>query len=413
MRKLYISFWIASVFCLTGCPSSKVVKKDMDSTKKALKTKASEKKMEGSKKVAEAKKNTEKTADDTKKMKVEKPKENPGTVVASSKKMTDEKTTALSDMKKAKEKETKKVADAGKAAEKKAKSASETAKKKAKSAADAKKKEAAAKAKAKAKKAAKKAKKKIQRTKEGYLKYWNKRYFSHKIFHKILRKHVRGGRVNYVAIRKKSMKQLSEYLYRIARTNPYRLRTRSQRYAFWINAYNALTIKGVLNHYPKSRGGQSKFSVLRSVKGFWKKYKYKVGGKMLTLNDIEHKIMRPTFKDPRLHFVLVCAAKGCPKLVNYAYSGYKRGLNRQLDRATRGFLRTKRGFRLDRGSKTVHASQLFNWYKGDFKIPPYGHELVFIAKYIKNQDDAKFLTENKGSLKIKYTYYDWSLNQRW
>lgn len=255
-------------------------------------------------------------------------------------------------------------------------------------------------------------------TSAAFKKSWSKKKFSHRLLDRVLRKYVRisrkrgSSRVNYARLRadQKAMKRLREYLYRLSRTNWRTLRGRKQKFAFLINAYNAITLRAVLDRYPKSKAKQRKFSVLRSVKKFWKNYSYELGGKWKTLDQIENKMMRPYFKDARLHFVLVCAAIGCPALWNRAYTPSR--LSGQLNRATRSFLSSKRGFRLDRAKKQVTISKLFQWYRGDFLWKKDKHELLYIARYLPKRD-AAFVRKHYRSLKIKYSHYNWSLNQRW
>lgn len=240
-----------------------------------------------------------------------------------------------------------------------------------------------------------------------FKKRWNKRNFSHKLLHTVLKRHVRRGKVNYTALRKRSLGLLNEYLYRLAMTPAKSIRGRKSRFAFWINAYNAVTLKAVLDRLPTSYAKQKKFSVLK-VKGFWKKYRYQVSRRWVTLDQIENKILRPRFGDPRLHFAIVCASGGCPSLMPFAYTG--RRLNRQLTRVTRNFLGSRRAYK--RNGNTVKISKLFKWYRKDFTIKPYGHELLFIAKFHPKKKERRWLKKNAKSAKIGYLYYGWNLNVR-
>lgn len=248
-------------------------------------------------------------------------------------------------------------------------------------------------------------------TSSKFKKSWNHKRFSHRLFNAVLKKYVKNARVRYNKLRKskKGMRKLNEYLYRLSKTRVRKMK-RNAQFAFWINAYNAVTIQGILKFLPKSKAAQKRFKVT-GVKGFWKKYKYRVAGQWLSLNDIEHKKMRPKFKDARLHFVIVCAAHGCPNLRSRTYSASR--LGRQLRKATITFLKDRRrGFRLDKGKKTVYLSKLFKWYKKDFYWKPFKHELDFVAKHLLNKKTAAYLRKNKGKLKIKYVHYSWKLNIR-
>ena len=236
---------------------------------------------------------------------------------------------------------------------------------------------------------------------------WNKTRFSHKIFDRLLRKHVRRGKVNYNGFRR-DRKKLNVYLCRLARTRATRIRGFRNRFAFWINAYNAVTIQAVLDRLPRSRGAQKRFSVAAKKHNFWKGWKYRVGKRWLTLDNIEHSILRPKYKDPRLHFAVVCASIGCPDLANRAYTG--RNLYRLMTRNTRRYLASSRGFRRGKGN-TIGLSNLFNWFAGDFARKPYKHRLLFVAKYAPKRY-RRFLKRNHKSLKIKWLHYSWKLNVR-
>ncbi len=236
---------------------------------------------------------------------------------------------------------------------------------------------------------------------------WNKARFSHKIFNQLLGKYVRRGKVNYNGFRNKR-KQFDVYLCRLSHTKVSKIRSFRERFAFWINAYNAITIQAVLDRLPRSRAAQKNFSVAAKKWNFWKGWRYRVSKRWLTLDDIEHKILRPKYSDPRLHFAVVCASIGCPDLANRAYTG--KNLYRLKTRNTRRYLSYKRGFRRGKGD-TIHLSKLFNWFAGDFARKPYGHRLMFVAKYAPRRF-RRFLQKNHKTLKIKWLNYSWKLNVR-
>ena len=125
--------------------------------------------------------------------------------------------------------------------------------------------------------------------------------------------------------------------------------------AFWINAYNLSVIKGIIDNYPIK-------SPLDKA-GFFDKTTYKLGGKAITLNDIEHKLLRATFKDARFHFVLVCGALGCPPLINEAY--LPDTLEHQLERQTKIALNGT-FLKVNTKKKRVEGSEILKWYKEDF-----------------------------------------------
>ena len=200
---------------------------------------------------------------------------------------------------------------------------------------------------------------------------------------------VQNGRVDYKAI-KENPDQLNAL---VAAAKDIRVeKTDATNYqAFWINAYNLMVIKGVVKNYP-----------LKSpldVPGFFDKITYDVGGKSITLNDIENKLLRANFpEEPRFHFVLVCAGLGCPPIINAAYMPST--LDAQLEKQTVKALNDANFIRIGKKNR-VQISQIFEWYTGDFKQN--GASLVdFINTY---------RTEKlpDGS-KVSYYPYDWTLN---
>lgn len=177
--------------------------------------------------------------------------------------------------------------------------------------------------------------------------------------------------------------------------------------AFWLNAYNALTVKAIIDHYPIRAGGVSSLlypkNSIRQIPGVWDKLRWKAAGREVTLDEIEHKIVRPGFGEPRAHMALVCAARGCPPLRGEPYRGS--ALEEQLDDQARIFLATPHGLRVDRERGEARVSSIFKWFAGDF-----GGEkgaLEFVARYAP-QAQRDFL--RAGGLKVRYLDYDWALN---
>ncbi|WP_420570629.1 DUF547 domain-containing protein [Kordia sp.] len=205
-----------------------------------------------------------------------------------------------------------------------------------------------------------------------------------------LKEYVKDGRVNYKAI-KKNAAQLDEIL---AATNSIKVsKSDANTYqAYWINIYNLTVIKGIVENYPVK-------SPL-DIKGLFDKTKYEVGGKKITLNDIEHKLLRGQFNnDPRFHFVLVCAGLGCPPIIAEAYM--PNTLTKQLDRQTKLALNSDDFIKVNARKKRVQLSELLKWYKDDFRQD--GNEIDFINKY-RNEKIAE-------KSKISYYPYNWKLNQ--
>lgn len=162
--------------------------------------------------------------------------------------------------------------------------------------------------------------------------------------------------------------------------------------AFWINAYNLSVIKGIIDNYPTN-------SPLDNA-GFFDKTIYNLGGINITLNDIEHKLLRDQFNDARFHFVLVCGAVGCPPLISQAY--LPNTLNAQLDTQTKTALNGS-FLRVNVKKKRVQASQIMEWYKGDFTMNGES-EIDFINKFRTEKLDSNF--------KLSYFPYDWKVNKQ-
>ncbi len=223
--------------------------------------------------------------------------------------------------------------------------------------------------------------------------------FSHELFDQVLRKYVNPqGLVDYAGLKSDSG-TLESYLNLLAVNAPSDKATFQTGLAFWINAYNALTIKGVLDHYPTTS--------VRKVKlfgGFFSRIKFQVGGRSYTLDNIEHDIIRYDFSDPRVHFALVCASLGCPILESRAF--VPETLEKRLDNATANFINNPEKVRLDRENGVLHLSQIFEWYTEDFE-DTHGTVINFISEYLP-EVDAAFLKEEE--VEIQYLEYDWSLN---
>ncbi|NQY05559.1 MAG: DUF547 domain-containing protein [Flavobacteriaceae bacterium] len=202
--------------------------------------------------------------------------------------------------------------------------------------------------------------------------------------------YVSEGRVNY----KKLKSNTSELDALLEMTNTISVSTSEakQFQAFWINIYNLNVIKGIVSHYPTK-------SPL-DIAGFFDKTKYSVGGKKITLNDIEHKLLRANFKDPRFHFVLVCAGLGCPPIITEAYTPDK--LENQLSRQTKLAINDSNFIRVDKKKKKVEISEIFKWYTEDFTTN--GKSLLdYINQYRTTKISDKF--------KVSYYVYNWNLNE--
>ena len=225
---------------------------------------------------------------------------------------------------------------------------------------------------------------------------WSKAVVDDVIYGELLNKYVKDGVVDYRGFKKEKGK-LDEYLRVLENTNVSEL-TRNERFAFYVNAYNAWTVELILGAYPGIKSVKDLGNIFQSP---WEKKIVRLNGRVLTLDDIEHSILRAQFKDPRVHFALNCASRSCPPLLSEPYRGST--LNRQLDHAARAFINDPKSNYL-KGSR-LYVSRIFKWYSEDFNNDIVGFFLKYAGGDFKKELEAK-----KGELKIVYLSYDWSLN---
>ena len=220
-------------------------------------------------------------------------------------------------------------------------------------------------------------------------------YFDNSLYQEALFNFVKDGSVDYLGL-KNNPGLLDGYLKRIAELNPVTLNSfeRNEKLAFYLNAYNAITLKVIIQHYPVKS--------IRDIPGVWEMIKFQVAGRKLTLNQIEHEILRKEFREPRIHFALVCASRGCPKLSQEPFTG--KVLDEQLERLAKEFINDAAKVRLDKDKNILYLSSIFKWFKEDF-----GDIIGFISKYLPI-DEAGFIKEIRPG--IRYLNYDWSLNER-
>ena len=218
----------------------------------------------------------------------------------------------------------------------------------------------------------------------------------HALFASLLSKHVKDGVVDYQGF-KDDEAILDQYLEALAAVNPESLSTDDQ-FAFYVNAYNAWTIKLILSRYPDIRSIKDLGSLFSSP---WKKNIARIDGNLMTLDQIEHDILRKRFKDPRVHFAVNCASKSCPPLQGEPFAGSL--LNDQLNQAARAFINAPRFNRLE--GDTLWVSKIFDWFPEDFDGDVIGYFIKFADLPMRNQ-----LEKNKARIKLKYLDYDWSLN---
>lgn len=217
--------------------------------------------------------------------------------------------------------------------------------------------------------------------------------FDHSRFDALLRSAVAHHRVDYGSFRGNA--SFKAYMKSLATANLNRMST-DARLAFWINAYNACVIQNVL--------GNPKMRKPTDVRGFFDRKKFKVAGRMLTLNNIENDVIRPGFNEPLIHFGLVCAALNCPPLVAFAYT--EANVRSTLAQNARSYLASQYN-RYDGASKTLSLSKIFEWYASDF-----GGEsgtLRFVSSYGTEQMKQGIAG---GGVKLRFLEYDWTINAR-
>ncbi len=216
------------------------------------------------------------------------------------------------------------------------------------------------------------------------------------IYASLLEQYVVNARVNYDGLKKDEIK-LDNYLNLLSSTEVKTLSMNDQ-FAYYINTYNAFTLKLILTHYPG-------INSIKEIGGFfsnpWKKKFIPLQGRTVNLDYIEHQVLRPKFKDPRVHFAINCASKSCPPLRNEPYEAEK--LENQLNDQVHDFINDKKYnyFKDDQ----LYLSKIFEWFKDDFNDNP----LIFFKQFA--DDDIKEKLSEKSNLKINYLKYNWALNR--
>lgn len=212
------------------------------------------------------------------------------------------------------------------------------------------------------------------------------------IFNNLLQKHVSdSGVVDYKSF-KNDKNKLDTYINYLEKTTPDNSWSDDKKRAFWINVYNAYTIKLILENYPL----KSIMDIKKDGKNAWEIPFAKVGGATYTLNHIEHQILRKKLFDPKIHVGVNCASGSCPKLGNVAFT--ESNINAELTKLMKAFVNDPVRNKITK--KKVQISEIFNWFKEDFTKN--GSVIDFLAKYSD--------TEIKPNAKISYLTYDWSLN---
>jgi len=219
--------------------------------------------------------------------------------------------------------------------------------------------------------------------------------FSHEAFDDVLRTHVSDGQIDYPSLANNPRFEL--YLGQLDRIAPNTLPTPNHRLAFWINAYNAFATKGILDRLsPRTTIGRYKYFIGRD---------YMVGGRSINLYDLERHLLIPDFREPRMHFAIVCASQSCPKLQPWAYSADN--IDQQLNDSARGFINDPTRNRFDRENRVAYLSKIFDWFSEDF-VTHSGSLTNYVQQFVDDPALARDLATS--SYKVEFLEYDWNLN---
>lgn len=224
---------------------------------------------------------------------------------------------------------------------------------------------------------------------------------AHASWSAILGRWVDDGRVDYAGLQRDGEPALNGYLATLSGAcgADYERWTSAERLTFWINAYNAFTVRLILDHYPiasirkigwlPGAAFRTRFIPMEGLKGA-----------LISLDDIENATIRSAFREPRIHFALVCAAQSCPPLRGEAYRGVD--LERQLDDQARRFLGDPAKNRIDVERRTLHLSSIFRWFRDDFESAG-----VSLASYV-----GRYWGRDVAGFDVRFLDYDWQLNDR-
>jgi hypothetical protein len=234
---------------------------------------------------------------------------------------------------------------------------------------------------------------------------------AYEAYGRILRTAVQGEMVDYQAL-VDNRAVLDTFIYQLATlsTEEYERLDRYGKMALWINAYNGITLRSVVDAYP--------VETIKDINGVWDSNKWRVAGRMVTLDDIEHKILRPEFKDARVHVAVNCASKGCPPLHGYPIIGSQ--IDGTLDVLSRQFVNDPERTIIDVDNATILVTEIFSWF-GDDLIPQYssleGHDhlsakkravIGFVSAFANESTRRKLISVKKWQ--VEYIPYDWALN---
>ena len=240
---------------------------------------------------------------------------------------------------------------------------------------------------------------------------------AHTPYAKVIREFVQQPYVDYSAL-KKGRAALDASIDAFAQPSAVEEQAwpRDERLAFWINAYNAFTLRAIVDHYPIKGSWLSlqPRNSIRQIDGVWTTIAWQAAGRRVTLDDIEHKILRAEFKEPRIHFAINCASISCPPLPPEPYLAPT--LNAQLDQAARRYLASAEGLRVD--GETLRVSSILKWYGEDFVeqfagSAPVGRDPIERAirgVIIRFGPPEAATLARRAAARIRFLDYNWSLN---
>jgi hypothetical protein len=210
---------------------------------------------------------------------------------------------------------------------------------------------------------------------------------NHSLWQTLLENHVSSdGNVNYKALKSNSS-QLNTYINQLSKSTPSERSSKEEKLAYWINAYNALTIDLILRNYPVKS--------IKEINNPWKQRLWEFGKNNYNLDEIEHEILR-NMNEPRIHFAIVCASYSCPKLQNEAFTAEK--LDQQLTKVTKEFLADTNRNQISENS--IKISKIFDWFSKDFTKN--GSLIDFLNLYTE--------VNISPNAKKRYKDYNWALN---
>lgn len=232
------------------------------------------------------------------------------------------------------------------------------------------------------------------------------------------------GRVDYHGLQR-SPGRLDRYYLWVTQespdVHPARFPTRDDELAYWINAYNAAVLYTVVQNYPVSSitdvSAPFPLNLINDKIGFFFLQQVQVGGESTNLYDLENSLIRPRYREPRVHFALNCASIGCPRLPQEAFTGAR--LEEQLEREAFEFFAEERNLRFDHDEKTVYVSSILDWYEADFVDWLKEHHpdepptlLTYISLYGPKIQEAALMRARQENYDVDFIEYDWGLNDQ-